>query len=241
MSEPEPEKPSSEPSDPQIAPLPRSRKRFWWIVITCAVLALGGLTIYLYTFWSAWHHLGALEPSGGLYFPKRVELSVPSFRQNDPRWGKDPLGPTESTVGAEGCALSSAAMLMSFYGIDTDPQRLNQFLIGHEGYTPQGWIYWEKAADLDPGRVHKAYEDLPTYCLIDCNLLHGNPVIVRLKLASGTNHFVVIAGKDGYDYLIRDPGAGASRGLYPLRELGSDIYALRFYERGPEGTPRLFK
>jgi hypothetical protein len=43
-------------------------------------------------------------------------------------------------------------------------------------------------------------------------------------------HFVVIAGKDGFDYLVRDPGGGAAKGLYALRELGSDIEALRFYE-----------
>ncbi|HEY2343616.1 MAG TPA: C39 family peptidase [Chthoniobacteraceae bacterium] len=182
-------------------------------------------------FWKNWHYLGAIEPSGGAYFPIRLELPVPSFRQNDPRWGKDLLGPTSDTVGGAGCALSSAAMVMSYYGIDTDPQRLNQFLNEHEGYTPQGWIYWEKAADLAPDHVHKAYEDLPSYCLIDCNLLHRNPVIVRLKLASGTTHFVVIAGKQGYDYLTRDPGVAAGRGLYPLRERGSKIYALRFYEK----------
>jgi hypothetical protein len=29
---------------------------------------------------------------------------------------------------------------------------------------------------------------------------------------------------------VRDPGAGSAKGLYPLRELGSDIEALRFYE-----------
>jgi hypothetical protein len=79
------------------------------------------------------------------------------------------------------------------------------------------------------------YEDLPSYNLIDSNLAHGNPVIVRVRFRSGITHFVVIAGKDGFDYLIADPGAGAARGLYPLRELGSDIEALRFYE--PIATP----
>jgi len=53
---------------------------------------------------------------------------------------------------------------------------------------------------------------------------------VRVRLANGITHFVVIAGKDGFDYLIRDPGAGSAKGLYPLRELGSDIEALRFYQ-----------
>ena len=32
-------------------------------------------------------------------------------------------------------------------------------------------------------------------------------MIVRVRLASGITHFVVIAGKDGFDYLVRDPGA----------------------------------
>jgi hypothetical protein len=52
-------------------------------------------------------------------------------------------------------------------------------------------------------------------------------------------HFVVIAGKDGFDYLVRDPGGGAAKGLYPLRELGSDIEALRFYERIESTNPQL--
>jgi hypothetical protein len=65
---------------------------------------------------------------------------------------------------------------------------------------------------------------------MDSNISRGNPVIVRVRLRGGVTHFVVIAGKDGFDYLVRDPGGGASRGLYPLRELGSDIEALRFYE-----------
>jgi hypothetical protein len=29
---------------------------------------------------------------------------------------------------------------------------------------------------------------------------------------------------------VQDPGGGSAKGLYPLRELGSDIEALRFYE-----------
>ena len=55
-------------------------------------------------------------------------------------------------------------------------------------------------------------------------------MIVRVRLASGVTHFVVVAGKDGFDYLVRDPGGGATKGFYPLRELNSDIEALRFYQ-----------
>ena len=54
--------------------------------------------------------------------------------------------------------------------------------------------------------------------------------MVRCGCPANT-HFVVLAGKDGYDYLVRDPGAGAAKGLYPLREYGSRIEALRYYEK----------
>ncbi len=207
-----------------------TRQRQYWALALVLVL---GLAATAGTWWSRWNYRGKLAPSGGLYFFSKVELAVPSYRQNDVRWGHELLGATEGTLGAEGCAVSSAAMVLGFYGIDTDPQRLNRFLTDNSGYTPEGWIYWEAAAALEPGKIRHAYEDLPSYRLIDLNLMEGNPVIVRLRLASGTTHFVVIAGKQGFNYLTRDPGSGAGRGIYPLRDLGSPIEALRFYERLP--------
>lgn len=179
----------------------------------------------------SWARKGILEPRGGRYFFHRVEIAVPSFRQGDERWRADLLGPTDGTLGAEGCAVSSAAMVLASYGYETDPGRLNAFLKTNRGYTPEGWLYWEKAAELARGHVRHAYEDLPSYDLIDGNLARGNPVIVRLRLPNRITHFVVIAGKQGFDYLTRDPGAGAAKGLYPLREFGSRIEALRFYEK----------
>jgi len=157
---------------------------------------------------------------------------VPSFRQSDERWRDDPLGGIEDngTLGGEGCAVAAAAMVFKFYGVETDPQQLNWFLTSVDGYTERGWIYWDRAAWFAPDCVRHAYEDLASYQLIDSNLARGNPVIVRVRLPGGVTHFVVIAGKDGFDYLVRDPGAGSAKGLYPLRELGSDIEGLRFYE-----------
>jgi hypothetical protein len=38
---------------------------------------------------------------------------------------------------------------------------------------------------------------------------------------------------------VRDPGGGAMKGLYPLRELRSDIEALRFYEPLPKTQSQL--
>ena len=181
--------------------------------------------------WDAeWKAIGPCEASGGLYQQPRLELKVPIFRQSDPRWGKDKLGNTEASLGAEGCAVASAAMVLSAFGFDTDPGRLNQFLTENDGYEGKGWIKWEKAAEITEGKFEKAYEDLPSFWLIDNNLRGGNPVIAKLKSPDGT-HFVVICGKDGYDYLICDPGTAEGRGVYPLKQYGSKIEGIRFYRR----------
>ena len=173
----------------------------------------------------------SLPSRGGLYFPGRWLLPVPAFAQGDPRWARDPLGPTSATLHGEGCAVTSAAMVLASYGIATDPGRLNRFLTRNGGFTPQGWLCWEKAAECQPGRCEKAYEDDASFARIDANLLRGNPVIVRIRFPNGVTHFVVVAGKEGLDYLIRDPGAGAARGLYPLAQLASRIEALRYYRK----------
>jgi Peptidase_C39 like family len=187
--------------------------------------------------WYYWHTPRTpLAPSGGLYFPGEKVIPVPQFFQADPRWGADPLGPTPGTLAAEGCAVASAAMVLASYGADTDPGRLNAFVHANEGYTPEGWLYWEAAAAYPPALARKAYEDKPSYALIDRNLLAGNPVIVRVRLPSGITHFVVIVGKRGFDYLIRDPGGRGDGEVYPLKEIGRPIEALRFFEKTPPGA-----
>ena len=206
----------------------RHVKRRLPFVIFVFVLLIAGLAVYIDWTWKR-----RISPRGGRYFFHRLELAVPVFKQSDEKWRNDPLGgvPENGTLGGQGCAVAAAAMVFRFYGIDADPQQLNWFLASAGGYTERGWIYWDRAAWFAPDRVRHIYEDLASYQLIDSNLARNNPVIVRVRLSSGVTHFVVVAGKDGFDYLVRDPGAGAGRGLYPLRELGSNIEALRFYER----------
>ena len=206
------------------------------VAILAVVLLASAAGGYTYWIWKR-----PLPPRGGLYYFDRMELPVPSLRQGDERWRADAIGgvPENGTLGSVGCAVAAAAMVFQSYGIETDPQQLNWFLTDKGGYTERGWLYWERAAWWAPDRVRHVYEDLPSYQLIDSNLARGNPVIVRVRYSSGVTHFVVIAGKEGFDYLVRDPGAGAAKGLYPLRELGSDIEALRFYETMPPSTARL--
>jgi hypothetical protein len=200
-----------------------SRVLLWGGGVLVALILLLGVPAFLH-----WKHI--ISSSGGRYFLNRVQLSVPVYVQDDPRWTFQLLGPTYETIGQAGCAITSAAMVLSSYGVDIDPPRLNAYLQTHGGYTPNGWLYWEKAAEVAPdGQVQKAYEDLPSYAQIDDNLLEGNPVIVRLTLRNGMTHFVVIVGKEGWDYLVQDPARPPSWGVYPLKELTPRIEALRYY------------
>ena len=68
--------------------------------------------------------------------------------------------PENGTLGGEGCAVASAAMVFQVPGAETDPQQLNWFLTDDGGYTEQGWLYWDRAAWSRPSRAH-VYEDLP--------------------------------------------------------------------------------
>ena len=182
-----------------------------------------------------WPHV--ISSWGGRYFLHRTVIPVPGFQQNDPHWSEQLLGNTIDTLGQSGCAVTSAAMVLRAYGVDTDPPRLNAYLTAHNGYVGSGWLVWERVSGLTHGQVQKAYEDYPSYQLLDDNIRKGNPVIVRIHLRNGTTHFVVIVGKQGWDYLIRDPARPASYGVYPLSRLVSRIEALRFYKIGPPSAP----
>lgn len=202
----------------------------WWR--RCFWIGVGLFLVLLMAGWVAWGltRKQVIASSGGIYFVRSVALAVPAFQQGDPRWEAEPLGNTSDSMGETGCAVTSAAMVMKWYGADTDPERLNAYLTAHKGYEGNGYIIWERAAKLGNG-VKKVYEDLPTYWRIDSQLMKGNPVIARIHFPSGTMHFVVIAGKRGFDYLILDPGAGWNRGLYPLREIVPRIDGLRYFRK----------
>ena len=188
---------------------------------------------------AGWMEKRPLPASGGLFIPGEILIPGPHFLQGDPAWGADCLGPTSDPLASVGCAVASAAMVLAGYGAETDPGKLNAFLQSRPGgFTPQGWLYWEKAAEAAPGlALLPHYEDAPSFFLMDANLLQGNPVIIRLRYPSGTTHFMVVCGKRGFDFLVRDPGPGGQRGIYPLRDFGGPIEALRFY-RKPQSAKR---
>jgi Peptidase_C39 like family len=65
-----------------------------------------------------------------------IMLNVPTFDQTDSRWASDPLGlgTCTETIGSSGCVVTSVAMVLKYYGIQTDPKDLNSFLKINAGY-----------------------------------------------------------------------------------------------------------
>jgi hypothetical protein len=165
--------------------------------------------------------MNSISSVGGRYFQHRVEIAVPAFAQDDPRWGGLRLGVSADTLGDEGCAVTSGAMVAAFYGVKTDPNLLDEFLTRTGGLDKEGFIDWNAVPAIAPSRFKLSYKGTASYKLIDRSLLEGNPVIVVIPLFGNAYHFVVIVGKQGRDYLIRDPAA-ADR-PYPLRQLTDKI------------------
>ena len=97
---------------------------------------------------------GVIPSIGGRHFDRRVEISVPVFAQDDRRWSDVRLGPSKDTLGDEGCAVTSAAMVVAFYGIKTDPRRMNSFLTRSGGFTDDGLIHWSRCAQRRENRIY---------------------------------------------------------------------------------------
>lgn len=150
---------------------------------------------------------------------------VPYFSQCDSRWGSDQLGGDGPTICSQGCALTSAAMVMAYYGVDTDPQKLND-AIGREGYDASYYIYWSAVRnachdetnqiEYSPGTVTPFNETV-----LDNHLDAGHPVIVDVR-----GHFVVVTGRSDGTYYINDPGYSTRSTLddYPTKN-GTRIFS----------------
>lgn len=203
----------------------------WGRMVTLLLLLAGAILIAQESKkWSQVPRYAPFANRGGILFRERVVNDVPQFFQSDPKWKNDLIGSTTSTLGAEGCAVTCAAMALKALGMETDPGRLNERLSRFGGYTERGWIYWEKACYSAFDRVEKAFEDVGNHEVIDRALRNGQTPIIKIQTSEGTSHFVVIVGKEKDRYLIRDPStrlAGATG--YLDEHYSSDILGVRIY------------
>ncbi|MDD5603867.1 MAG: C39 family peptidase [Eubacteriales bacterium] len=136
-----------------------------------------------------------------------ARLDIPFFRQIWEPWGKQPYAYMQSPVEMSGCALTSLSMLLKYYGVDTDPGELNQWLKNNGGYVGQGAIVWSvaagRAAGLDfLGTI--SYSGNADLALIKKILDRGFPVLAEMNY-KGTSHYVLLSGYNSETFYINDP------------------------------------
>jgi peptidoglycan hydrolase CwlO-like protein len=119
-------------------------------------------------------------------------LAVPYFAQTNTLWAGKYIGASNYKVGGWGCALTSVAMVLNYYGKSTNPGIIADT---DKFFEPDGDIYW-----WAPANAYGIHFN-GTGGSIDGELAAGRPVIVWTNY----EHYVVIIGKDTKDYIVLDP------------------------------------
>lgn len=145
--------------------------------------------------------------------PRALMTPIPSgllpdrtaFMQDDPRWGKDRLGPTKASMAAEGCVITSVAMALGNLGFPTNPGDLNKRLTATDNFTPRGWLIWNGVSDVTDGAAKAHYYDTVSEPLIQSCIARGDYPLVRFTLANGRSHWAMILGRTSQGFYMRDP------------------------------------
>lgn len=166
---------------------------------------------------------------------KELHLMLPdtgrTFVQTDPKWATVPLGnTTDCYLGGHGCTICSVAMACTNLGAPLTPVQLNERLKNNDGFKPVGWIIWNALPRVTQGAITADYHTQPSHAIIDTALEHGAYPIIQHPLPKGGLHWVIVIGKDGHDYLVRDPLRKTAKPIR-LSKLASTIHAVRVVKK----------
>ena len=161
------------------------------------------------------------------------------FRQGDPRWSANSLGALKNngSLGKFGCTVASVAMAMTNLGHPTDPGRLNAELAAGSGFNRRGWLLWNKISQLTNGALRAEAYDAPSLEAMDACLMRGAYPIVKFTIGKGvfggrTPHWVILVGKQGKTYFIRDPMSKDAEPV-PLTRRTPVVLAVRCIGQSP--------
>lgn len=142
------------------------------------------------------------------------------YNQRDSEWGNLGIGLSDSSMREYGCLVTSMAMIASHYGKGIKPGDIasaSEPFFGSTAYMNQGtWT----AAGVTMTRTRLG----SSLSHIDSELSAGRPVIVGIY--GGPDHFLVIKGKDGDNYIMHDPYVPGGHDLkftdkYPLSAISA--------------------
>lgn len=118
------------------------------------------------------------------------------YNQRDSAWGSDPLDGTQYSMAADGCLVTSMAMIMTHYGYrNVTPVTINSNPNNFAAYYPAYLLTTINVDGMTVTRVTAA---------IDATLAAGTPVVVGIHAYGGTHFVVLVSGSNG-NYLMKDP------------------------------------
>ncbi|MGA7911369.1 MAG: C39 family peptidase [Candidatus Dormiibacterota bacterium] len=128
---------------------------------------------------------------------------MPTFSQEDPAWRDSLMQIGTDSIGAAGCALTSTAMMLNYYGSSLTPAQLNSCL----GASADP-IIWKAVPSCTNGLVSGGDRIDFTWADLDALLASGRPAIVGMLRGQTGSHFVVVTQGGGGvadSYRITDP------------------------------------
>jgi peptidoglycan hydrolase CwlO-like protein len=118
------------------------------------------------------------------------------YNQRDSAWGSDPLDGTSYSMAADGCLVTSMAMVLTHYGYKSvTPVAINSNPNNFAAYAPAYLLTTINVDGIAATRKTAA---------IDATLATGNPVIVGIDAYGGTHFVVLVSGSKG-NYIMKDP------------------------------------
>lgn len=155
---------------------------------------------------------------------KTIKLTVPDYKQTDPRWASVTLGSSGQSIGKIGCATTALAMTESYRtGTTLYPHQMAKKL----SYTAGGAVYWPSNYTIittSSGYLEKLYNALQS----------GKPVIVGAKKANGSQHYVVVTGVvatstlTNASFIINDPGSSSRTNLSQFFSAYPNFYKMLY-------------
>lgn len=167
--------------------------------------------------------------NSGSLLVRRAGKLVPHYWQSDPKWGGCAVGGGRS-LACIGCAVTSIAMVLRYYGRNVDPGSLNNWLASNNGYSGSCVIWSQvfRAFDNQGQRLvlnnHMFTDRTKFRSILYKRIEKGIPTIVDIDYGRDAdtvgNHYVVVVGRTADGSLImNDPAAAAGNGtLHPNSE-----------------------
>lgn len=175
-----------------------------------------------------------LAPRTPDFTPRFVLSSRAHYLQKDPRWANDPIGGSGKPLREVGCAICCLSMALSQYGIHRTPAQLNRDLKQSDGYNDHGWVYWAAIESLTHGQTRVDWIQNATHRDIESALATGQPVLVKVAPPKMLQHWVLLVGRDGHEFLMKDP-LDPGQKPKPLSTLRSQILAVRIVKSSRQG------